>query len=333
MINETNYEQILKDVNNRKKIPMVIHQIPMGDVIFELTDQGLSDQECDYLQIAFEIHVRNEISANDRFHKIIEENEKLSFLKIYENRIYLLDPGKNHLGNTIKERTPWLTYPAQAAACIFENLKMTTGPGGHKAGTISPRVWVKLLFAKNFQTKQETFEHNTFKVSTGALTVGSAFSMSLNGRIVMVTASHVAGKLHGSGFVESKMGIFSVTPRHHRDRDVAILELDNSVESGLECGSTKFTQIEDKIYCAGYPSVTDTLTVSVGHVSQVNSEYDGLAGLIQISGAAINPNNSGGPVTDSELNVIGVLTLRANESGTQNISFVEPIEHIFDIFD
>ncbi len=90
-------------------------------------------------------------------------------------------------------------------------------------------------------------------------------------------------------------------------------------------------RIGDQVFALGHPlGLVDTLTAGV--VSGLDRTFKGahgrtLTGLIQFD-AAVNPGNSGGPLVNSQGQVVGIVTGLANPAGVDDfagISFAVPI--------
>ena len=111
--------------------------------------------------------------------------------------------------------------------------------------------------------------------------------------------------------------------------DVQLLEPETEFTGqSFDMGRVEISELGDQVFVCGYPDkLGDKPTISTGHISKLNAEYKNNSGLIQFSSAAVNRKNSGGPVTDYNGNVVGVLVMRT-ESGekTLNVAFAEPLE-------
>lgn len=171
---------------------------------------------------------------------------------------------------------------------------------------------------------QQTFFFET--VPTRAL--GSGFLISADGRIL--TNNHV---ISGSSKIEVKFAdqsryIAKVLVRDSAD-DLALIQIEPKKKLPfLKLGESDAVQVGQKVLAIGNPFGYDG-TLTTGVVSslgrEIRSENSRLEGLIQTD-AAINEGNSGGPLLDSQGNVIGINTaILAPSGGNIGIGFAMPI--------
>jgi S1-C subfamily serine protease len=171
---------------------------------------------------------------------------------------------------------------------------------------------------------QQTFFFQT--VPTRAL--GSGFLISADGRIL--TNNHV---ISGSSKIEVKFAdqsryIAKVLVRDMAD-DLALIQIEPKKKLPfLKLGDSDTLQVGQKVLAIGNPFGYDG-TLTTGVVSslgrEIRSENNRLEGLVQTD-AAINEGNSGGPLLDSQGNVIGINTaILAPSGGNIGIGFAMPI--------
>ncbi|MEQ1884434.1 MAG: trypsin-like peptidase domain-containing protein [Bryobacteraceae bacterium] len=171
---------------------------------------------------------------------------------------------------------------------------------------------------------QQTFFFEA--VPTRAL--GSGFLISADGRIL--TNNHV---ISGSSKIEVKFADQSrytakVLVRDVAD-DLALIQIEPKKKLPyLKLGESDSLQVGQKVLAIGNPFGYDG-TLTTGVVSslrrEIRSENSRLEGLIQTD-AAINEGNSGGPLLDSQGNVIGINTaILAPSGGNIGIGFAMPI--------
>ena len=163
-------------------------------------------------------------------------------------------------------------------------------------------------------------------VPTRAL--GSGFLISPDGRIL--TNNHV---ISGSSKIEVR---FADGTRYtakvlvaDRADDLAMIQIDPKKKVPfLKLGDSDGLQVGQKVLAIGNPfGFSGTLTTGV--VSSlgrdIRNENSTLEGLVQTD-AAINEGNSGGPLLDSQGNVIGINTaILAPSGGNIGIGFAMPI--------
>jgi len=163
-------------------------------------------------------------------------------------------------------------------------------------------------------------------VPTRAL--GSGFLISPDGRIL--TNNHV---ISGSSKIEVR---FSDGSRYtakvlvaDRADDLAMIQIDPKKKVPfLKLGDSDGLQVGQKVLAIGNPfgfsgTLTTGIVSSLGR--EIRSESSTLEGLVQTD-AAINEGNSGGPLLDSQGNVIGINTaILAPSGGNIGIGFAMPI--------
>jgi S1-C subfamily serine protease len=171
-------------------------------------------------------------------------------------------------------------------------------------------------------------QRNFFFVQQGQA-LGSGFIINSDGQIV--TNHHV---ISGSSDVEVTLPDGSIYKAEVilRDRqdDLALIKIQPKRKlSHLNLGDSDHLQVGQKVLAIGQPfGLKGTLTVGV--VSSVGQDIHGennenFEGMIQTD-AAINSGNSGGPLLDSQGNVIGINTaIYGATGGNVGIGFAMPI--------
>jgi S1-C subfamily serine protease len=163
-------------------------------------------------------------------------------------------------------------------------------------------------------------------VPTRAL--GSGFLINPDGRIL--TNNHV---ISGSSKIEVR---FSDGSRYtakvlvaDRADDLAMIQIDPKKKLPfLKLGDSDSLQVGQKVLAIGNPfgfsgTLTTGIVSSLGR--EIRNENSTLEGLVQTD-AAINEGNSGGPLLDSQGNVIGINTaILAPSGGNIGIGFAMPI--------
>ena len=171
-------------------------------------------------------------------------------------------------------------------------------------------------------------------VPTRAL--GSGFLIGDDGRIL--TNNHV---ISGSSQIEVR---FSDGSRYtakvlvaDRANDLALIQIQPKKKLPyLKLGDSDALQVGQKVLAIGNPfGFSGTLTTGVvsSLAREIRSENSTLEGLIQTD-AAINEGNSGGPLLDSQGNVIGIDTaILAPSGGNIGIGFAMPINRAKSMLD
>jgi len=158
----------------------------------------------------------------------------------------------------------------------------------------------------------------TVRISNGERTVGSGFILDAEAHVV--TANHVTEDLANIYVILPDGSISPATITGSCPHsDVAVLTLeDEPVTESLVLADSATVRIGEPVVTIGNPfDLTETLTSGI--VSQINrfieietdSETRWVANLIQFDAAA-NFGNSGGPLLNSEGEVIGMVIARIN---------------------
>ena len=173
------------------------------------------------------------------------------------------------------------------------------------------------------------YQQNFFFEVVPSRALGSGFLISGDGRIL--TNNHVVS---GSSQIEVRFADQSkytakVLVRDRTD-DLALIQIDPKGKKlpFLRLGDSDALQVGQKVLAIGNPFGFDG-TLTTGVVSslrrEIQSENSRMEGLIQTD-AAINSGNSGGPLLDSQGNVIGINTaIYAPSGGNVGIGFAMPI--------
>lgn len=105
-------------------------------------------------------------------------------------------------------------------------------------------------------------------------------------------------------------------------RDLALLQLENVVGTPLKVGDSDRLAVGDEVFVVGNPQGLEG-TFSQGIVSGLR-DVSGTT-LLQIT-APISPGSSGGPVLNSQAEVVGVAV--ATFRGGQNLNFAVPVKYL-----
>ena len=105
-------------------------------------------------------------------------------------------------------------------------------------------------------------------------------------------------------------------------RDLAIVKATSLTASSLTLGDSDAVQIGESVYAAGNPQGL-TGTFSQGIVSAIRPEGNSLVTdtIIQMT-AAVSPGSSGGPVLNSDGEVVGVVFSQITNG--ENLNFIIP---------
>ena len=144
-----------------------------------------------------------------------------------------------------------------------------------------------------------------------------------------MTNAHVVGKARKvTVILDNKLELVGKVLRSNEVRDVALVKVPLRVPNALPIRDRAVT-ITEKVYVVGTP-MDESLssTVSTGIISAIRKSAR--TGLIRIqSDAAISPGNSGGPLLDSNGNVVGISVSQIAHPRSQNLNFFIPIKSAF----
>lgn len=119
-------------------------------------------------------------------------------------------------------------------------------------------------------------------------------------------------------------------PYPNLGKDIAVLKIDGDKDfTTLSLGSFSGVNLGDTVYVIGYPSAADlknndlTASITSGIVSAFKKTEQGDYKVIQID-AAVSPGNSGGPVINSNGEVIGIATYGSTQN--QSFNWILPID-------
>lgn len=159
--------------------------------------------------------------------------------------------------------------------------------------------------------------------------IGSGFIISPDGQIL--TNNHVVS---GSSELEVTLTDKSVTKARIVMRmpsnDLALIKIDPKGKKlpVLKLGNSDTVQVGQKVLAIGNPfGLSGTLTTGIVSAldREIPAENQTLEGMIQTD-ASINSGNSGGPLLDSQGNVIGINTaIYGPNGGSVGIGFAMPI--------
>ena len=232
---------------------------------------------------------------------------------------------------------------------IAKSNAILTGNGLLEFSYEKPTEQVKYEFRQGGITWIEgtkiTFEHqwikifpnkNDYKKSSPAS--GTGFGISSNG--IIVTNFHVIDgaktiKVRGikSDFNKTYKAKVLVSDKNN---DLAIIQIDDYSLPSL--GTIPYTiktglaGVGENIFVLGYPlraTMGDEIKLTNGIVSS-KSGYQGEINSYQIS-APIQPGNSGGPLFDSQSNLIGIIN--AKHLGAENASYAIKASYLTNLID
>ncbi|MDR0917222.1 MAG: trypsin-like peptidase domain-containing protein [Oscillospiraceae bacterium] len=112
------------------------------------------------------------------------------------------------------------------------------------------------------------------------------------------------------------------------DNDVAVLKIDATGLSAVTIGKNTEMHVGERVYAVGNPRRLD-YTMTEGILSALERNVDienaGNIKMFQIS-AAVNAGNSGGPVYNARGEVLGIVSAKYVDEGTEGLGFAIPID-------
>ncbi len=172
---------------------------------------------------------------------------------------------------------------------------------------------------------------NFFGMTSSGAVSGSGFIISEDGYIM--TNYHVVeeayeGKLDikvmtydGTEYTASIIGIEAAN-------DVAILKIDAEGLNAAKIGNSDELQVGETVFAVGNPLGELEFSMSTGHVSAlgrvISTQESESINMFQID-AAVNEGNSGGPVYNTNGEVVGIVTAKYSSSGVEGLGFAIPI--------
>ena len=172
---------------------------------------------------------------------------------------------------------------------------------------------------------------NIFGMTVSGSVSGSGFVISEDGYIL--TNYHVVEDAYTGGYEVKVMFYDGSTytaeiKGFDRNNDIAVLKIDAEGLNAAELGTSDSLFVGDTVYAVGNPLGELSYSMTSGMVSATDrliTTEEGTMTMFQID-AAVNEGNSGGPVYNTSGQVVGVVTAKSNEDGTEGLGFAIPID-------
>jgi serine protease Do len=172
---------------------------------------------------------------------------------------------------------------------------------------------------------------NIFGMTVSGSVSGSGFVISEDGYIL--TNYHVVEDAYTGGYEVKVMFYDGSTytaeiKGFDRNNDIAVLKIDATGLDAAELGSSDSLYVGDTVYAVGNPLGELSYSMTSGMVSATDrliTTEEGTMTMFQFD-AAVNQGNSGGPVYNVYGQVVGVVTAKSNEDGTEGLGFAIPID-------
>ncbi len=134
-----------------------------------------------------------------------------------------------------------------------------------------------------------------------------------------LTAAHVVESVRTVRITSSTFNATATVVGSDSVRDVALLKTSNEPTTSLSLVDVSANDLGIAVWAIGYPeTVTGTPAMSMGILSRIFLDDDVMT--IQTD-AAVNPGNSGGPLTDGCGRVIGLVSRKISKAGIEGLGF------------
>lgn len=210
-----------------------------------------------------------------------------------------------------------------------------------KTNTSDVAMTPKQIYAKYVSAvvgiANESTTTNIFGQVSATASSGSGFIISSDGYIVtnyhvVEGASTLTVTLYdGKEYPATVVG-------YEATNDVALLKIDATGLTAVSIGDSDSLAVGDQVSAIGNPLGELTYTMTVGYISALDRviNTDGTPINMMQTDAAINSGNSGGPLFDSNGNVVGITTAKysgSTNSGTtiEGLGFAIPINDVMKI--
>jgi len=118
------------------------------------------------------------------------------------------------------------------------------------------------------------------------------------------------------------------------DNDIAVLKIDADGLNAVTFGNSDALSVGDTVYAIGNPLGELDYTMTSGIVSAtdrvITTDESTSINMFQFD-AAVNSGNSGGPLYNSEGQVVGVVTAKYSDTGVEGLGFAIPINDAVEI--
>lgn len=179
---------------------------------------------------------------------------------------------------------------------------------------------------------------NFFGMTTSTAVSGTGFVVTDDGYIM--TNYHVIENAYKSNLAVKVMfkdgtSYDATIVGTEEENDIAVLKIDATGLTPVNVGNSDDILVGDEVYAIGNPLGELDFTMTSGRISALDRSISTSANVPAINmfqfDAAVNSGNSGGPVFNTDGEVIGVVTAKAEVNGVEGISFAVPINDAVDI--
>ncbi len=208
-----------------------------------------------------------------------------------------------------------------------DNLSSSIGA----SGTMDAKSIYNMACQQVVGIKTEVTGQNIFGQTVTSAVSGSGFIISSDGYIA--TNYHVISTALNQGVDVTVMMVdgSSYTAEiigGDEENDVAVLKIDANDLNAVTFGDSNNMAVGETVYAVGNPLGELTYTMTSGIVSaldrEISTDSQTSINMFQLD-AAVNSGNSGGPVYNSDGEVIGIVTAKYSDTGVEGLSFAIPI--------
>jgi serine protease Do len=208
---------------------------------------------------------------------------------------------------------------------------------GNSSTVLSATEIYKIASNQTVGISTEVTTTNVFGQAVSGTVTGTGFILTADGYIM--TNYHVIKEAYQGGY-EIKVMLHDGSSYTAKivgiedDNDIAVLKIDAKNLSAVTLADSSKMEVGEPVYAIGNPLGELTYTFTGGMVSALDRDITGEDGttinMFQID-AAVNSGNSGGPVYNSEGEVIGVVTAKYSSTGVEGLGFAIPINDAAEI--
>lgn len=205
----------------------------------------------------------------------------------------------------------------------------------HPGAIYQQNVEAVVLISAKVTSTSGIFGQTTTGVSTGSGFVLTEDGYVVTNHHVVEGAGSVTVTMHDGTEYDAKVVGSDAT------NDVAVLKITETVQlQAVTIGSSEALSVGDQVVAIGNPLGELTSTLTVGYVSAKGRDVttDGKTINMIQTDAAINSGNSGGPLFNSQGEVVGITTAKYSGSSSsgatiEGIGFAIPIDDVMPLVD
>lgn len=217
--------------------------------------------------------------------------------------------------------------------------KLSAAPAAESAGEITASNIYNLGCRQVVGITTEVTYTNWFGMTSSNAVSGSGFIISPDGYILTnhhVVEDALSGNLAVTVMLhDGSQYQAEIVGAENDGSDVAVLKIDAEGLDAAVLANSDGISVGEDVFVVGNPLGELAFSMTIGHVSAldrgiVTDSDSGAINMFQLD-AAVNPGNSGGPVYNSQGQVIGVVTAKYSDTDVEGLGFAIPINDAFSI--